>query len=381
MSDVKVIEDFHAGRYENGYDYKFFVPSSINCQWQWADGRLNELLEKASIRVGELNSFAKLVPNIDLFIHLHVTREAVISSRIEGTQTTINEALLSKDAVQLEKRDDWQEVQNYTKALSESIDLLESLPLSTRLIRNAHGTLMQGVRGERKTPGDFRSSQNWIGGASLADAEFIPPAYTYVNELMGDLENFLHNRQIHVPALIRIAIIHYQFETIHPFLDGNGRIGRLLITLFLVSEKILESPLLYLSIFFESDKSLYYENLTKVREKNDLLGWLRYFLVGIESTAARAVDTLKAIMILKADIENEIRKTFGKRSNAGLQLLNELFKDPVVSKNDVQKKCGLSKMAAHNLVNAFEQHGLLKEMTGKARYQIFYFHSYLRLFE
>lgn len=380
MQNSKKIEDFKAGRFERGYDYKYFVPTEINCQWQWLDGTLNELLEKASIKLGELNSFAKLVPNIDLFIHLHVTKEAVVSSRIEGTQTTVNEALMPEMEVRPEKRDDWREVQNYTRALNEAIEELRTLPLSSRLLRNAHATLMQGVRGEQKTPGEFRTSQNWIGGASIADAAFIPPAHPYVGPLMSDLEKFLHNREIHVPALVRIGMAHYHFETIHPFLDGNGRIGRLLITLYLVSEAILESPLLYLSTFFEKNKTLYYDNLTRVREKNDLLGWLRYFLVGVEQTAVQAVIVLRRIMDLKLGLEREIAATMGRRSASASSLLGGLFRHPVVSKSDVEKMIGLSKKATSDLVNTFAERGYLREVTGNQRNQLFLFDPYVKLF-
>ncbi len=381
MPDIKTIENFKAGRFEKGYNYRYFVPETVNHQWQWADGTINELLEKASIKLGELNSFARLVPNIDLFMELHVTKEAVISSRIEGTQTNMDEALLPEEEIRPEKRNDWREVQNYTKALNNAIRDLETLPLSSRLFRKTHETLMQGVRGEQKMPGDFRTSQNWIGGASIADAAFIPPAHTYVNDLMGDLENFLHNGNIHVPALIRIGIAHYQFETIHPFLDGNGRIGRLMITLYLVSEKILEKPLLYLSVFFERNKSLYYDNLTRVREKNDLTTWLKHFLVGVEQTATQAVDTLSKVLMLKSSIETEITMEMGKRSHTALILLNELFRHPAVSKTEAQEICNLSKKAAGDLVNIFNERGYLREITGNQRNQVFIFDPYVKLFE
>lgn len=381
MEDLKTIEEFKAGTYKKGFQYRYFVPTLVNYQWQWRDGTLNELLEKASIKLGELNSFAKLVPNIDLFIHLHITKEAVISSRIEGTQTTMNEALLPEEEINPEKRNDWLEVQNYTAAMNEAIGTMDKLPLSSRLLRRTHEILMEGVRGEGKMPGEFRKSQNWIGGASLADATFVPPAHTHVNELMSDLEKFLHNPDIHVPALIRIGIAHYQFETIHPFLDGNGRIGRLMITLYLVSEKILEQPLLYLSFFLERNKSLYYDNLTRVREKNDLLGWLRYFLVGVAQTSTQAINTLSQILKLKSDIEAEITRELGKRGNSALTLLNELFRRPMVSKSDVERICNLSKKAASNLVNIFRDRGYLREVTGKQRDQLFLFEPYVRLFD
>ena len=261
------IETYKSGHSEKGLNYSYFVPELINRQWEWKDPQLGTMLEKASISLGELNSFARLVPNIVLFIQLHVTKEAVISSRIEGTRTNMDEALMPVEEINPERRNDWLEVRNYSSAMKNAIKELENTPLSSRLLCKTHETLLSGVRGEHKMPGEFRRSQNWIGGASLSDAVFIPPAHTYVNELMGDLEKFLHNETIHVPALVRIGIAHYQFETIHPFLDGNGRIGRLLITLYLVSRKILHQPLLYLSVFFEKNKGLYYDNLTRVREK------------------------------------------------------------------------------------------------------------------
>ena len=380
MNEPMSIEAFQAGRYERGYEYEYFVPTAIDRQWHWADGRINELLERASVRLGELNSFARLVPNIDLFIHLHVTKEAVISSRIEGTQTDMDEALLPKEEIRPEKRDDWIEIQNYTRALNTAILKLEELPLSTRLLKQTHGILMSGARGEHKTPGEFRTSQNWIGGTSLIDAKFVPPAHTYVNELMSDLEKFLHNSDVHVPALIRIGIAHYQFETIHPFLDGNGRIGRLLITLYLVSQKILEKPLLYLSVFFEKNKGLYYDDLTWVREKNDLTAWLKFFLFGIEKTAKEATDTLNAVMKLKAKTEALITATLGRRAASGLTLLNLLFQHPFVAVKDVERITGLSKKASGDLIAAFVDLDVLKEISGNTRNRLYVFEQYLTLF-
>ena len=381
MVNQDSLEQFNSGHFEKGYDYSYFVPTKINHQWEWADGTLNELLEKASIKLGELNSFARLVPNIDLFIHLHITKEAVISSRIEGTRTQMDEALLPEEEISPEKRNDWYEVQNYTRAINVAIERLSHLPLSTRLLKETHGILLSGVRGESKLPGEFRSSQNWIGGNSLADAAFIPPAHDYVGELMGDLENFLHNTDIHVPALIRIGLAHYQFETIHPFLDGNGRIGRLLITLYLVSERILERPLLYLSYFFEKNKSLYYDNLTVVREKSDLIRWLKYFLVGIEQTAELAVDTLGQVLLLKKNMEELITTKMGRRGASALILLTQLFETPYVTVKQVQRICGLSKKAAGGLVDTFVKNEILAEVTGNTRNRIFLFERYLELFQ
>jgi len=380
ISPFNSIDSFEAGHYERRFGYRYFVPNIINTQWTWTDVYLNTLLEKASIKLGELNSFAKLVPNIDLFIQLHVTKEAVVSSRIEGTQTNMEEAILPVEEVKPERRNDWQEVKNYTTALNEAIEELEKMPLSSRLLRKAHKTLLQGVRGEHKLPGEFRTSQNWIGGASLVDAVFIPPAEHYVNPLMSDLENFLHNEDIQVPALIRIGIAHYYFETIHPFLDGNGRIGRLMITLYLVSQKIMEKPLLYLSVFFEKNKVLYYDNLTRVRDKNDLVQWLKYFLIGVEETATKAVETLSAIIELKTELEHEIPQKLGRRGHSGLKLLNHLFRHPAITVKNIEEICSLSTKAANNLLNIFQQNNWLKKLGDSERYRTFIFEPYLKLF-
>ena len=375
------LEKYQAGHFEKNLGYQYFVPSAINDEWTWKTPALNLLLEKAAIKLGELNSYARLVPNIDLFIQLHVTKEAVVSSHIEGTKTNMDEALLPVEEIHPERRDDWQEVNNYIKALNNAIKELKSLPISSRLLKETHKILLQSVRGEHKLPGEFRTSQNWIGGTSLHDAVFIPPSHHLVNELMSDLEKFLNNDEINVPLLIRIAIAHYQFETIHPFLDGNGRIGRLMITLFLVSEGILDKPLLYPSLYFEKNKSLYYDNLSNVRTKNDMLQWIKYFLIGIEQSAAKAVETLSNILKLKESIEKEINSNFGRRSNSAHTLVHFLFKDPVISIDKAAKECNLSYKAANDLVALMQKSNYLKELTGQSRNRIFIFEPYLKIFD
>jgi len=375
------LEKYQAGHFEKNLGYKYFVPSAINDEWTWKTPALNLLLEKAAIKLGELNSYARLVPNIDLFIQLHVTKEAVVSSHIEGTKTNMDEALLPVEEIHPERRDDWQEVNNYIKALNNAIEELKSLPISSRLLKETHKILLLSVRGEHKLPGEFRTSQNWIGGTSLHDAVFIPPSHHLVNELMSDLEKFLNNDEINVPLLIRIAIAHYQFETIHPFLDGNGRIGRLMITLFLVSEGILDKPLLYPSLYFEKNKSLYYDNLSNVRTKNDMLQWIKYFLIGIEQSAAKAVETLSNILKLKESIEKEINSNFGRRSNSAHTLVHFLFKDPVISIDKAAKECNLSFKAANDLVALMQKSNYLKELTKQSRNRIFIFEPYLKIFD
>jgi len=374
------INDFKAGIYKKGFEYQYFLPQKINHSFVWTDEGINDLLEKASFKLGELNSFSRLVPDTDMFIIMHIFKEAVVSSRIEGTQTNIEEAFVNEKDINPEKRDDWKEVNNYVTAMNNAIAELKSLPLSNRLIKNTHKILLSSGRGERKTPGEFRTSQNWIGGATLSDAIFIPPAHTELQDLLSDLEFFLNNKDIKIPHLVRIAIGHYQFETIHPFLDGNGRIGRLLITLYLVASGILEKPLLYLSDFFEKNKTLYYDNLTFVRTKDDLAQWLKFFLTGVIVTAENSVETLRKIIELKAHIEKEQIMSMGKRSKQALVLFHHLFKKPVITVSDAQKMTELSPKAANELVRIFVELKILRETTGYQRNRVFVFDEYMRMF-
>lgn len=374
------IKDFKAGTYRTGHKYRYFLPEKINHSFFWTDKGINELLEQASLKLGELNAFSQFVPDIDMFIKMHITKEAVISSRIEGTQTNMEEALIDKPGIDPERRDDWQEVNNYVRAMNTAIEELNTLPLSNRLIKNTHKILLSSGRGEYKTPGEFRRSQNWIGGASLADATFIPPAHTELPELLSDLELFLHNTEIQIPHLIKIALAHYQFETIHPFLDGNGRIGRLLITLYLVSQGILDAPLLYLSDFFEKNKTLYYDNLTFVRTKNDLGQWIKFFLVGVIQTAEKGVDTLDKIVSLKKSIEEESILLMGRRTKQGMVLFHQLFSQPVLTSKEVESMTGLSRKAANDLIKVFIEKNILKETTGYQRNRVFIFDEYMKLF-
>lgn len=375
------LEHYQSGHWQKDYTgYSYFMPSHINSPWRWHNPDINLLLEQAAIKLGELNSFSKLVPNIDLFIQLHVKKEAVVSSRIEGTKTNINEALLELEDIADERRDDWQEVQNYTQALNYAIAKLAHLPISARLLKEIHAILLQSVRGEHKLPGEFRRSQNWIGGSTLLDATFIPPHQDYVAELMSDWEKFIHNQEIGLPALIKIAIAHYQFETIHPFLDGNGRIGRLLIPLFLVDKAILNQPLLYMSSYFEKRKDLYYDNLTFVRSKHAMTQWLKYFLVGVASTAEEGVETLSQVLKLKARLEQKINSTFGRKSHNAMLLLQALFAKPIVNVAQVCEVTSLSFTAANALVDNFLEARIVEETTGKSRNRLFIFSEYVNLF-
>lgn len=373
------IKDFQAGTYQQEYQYKSFLPNSINHTFTWDDPKINTMLEDATRALGELNAFTMIVPNVDIFIQMHITKEANTSSKIEGTKTEIDDVLISKDHVDPEKRDDWQEVRNYIQAMNEALDELDKVPLSNRLIKHIHDILLDSVRGETKQPGEFRKSQNWIGGASINTAYFIPPHHTKVPELMGDLELFMHNDQVYVPHLIKIAIIHYQFETIHPFLDGNGRIGRLLITLYLVSNGLLKKPSLYLSDFIERHKSTYYESLTFVREKNDLSGWIKFFLEAVINTAQSGTQTFQNILALKQEMDS-LMVTFGKKAHNASKLLDYLYQRPIISIADIAEPLEISKPTANLLVKEFEEKGILREITGYQRNKLFVFERYLDMY-
>lgn len=373
------LKDYISGKYRQEYQYKSFVPMPINHTFTWDDPQINTLLEDATRALGELNAFTMIVPNVDIFIQMHITKEANTSSKIEGTKTEIDDILLSKEQVNPEKRDDWQEVRNYIDAMNTALDELNRLPISNRLIKQIHAILLNSVRGETKQPGEFRRSQNWIGGANLSTAYFVPPHYELVPDLMSDLEKFLHEENIYVPHLIKIAIAHYQFETIHPFLDGNGRIGRLLITLYLVSNGLLNKPSLYLSDFIEKNKSLYYESLTFVRTQNNMAGWLKFFLTAVIETAKNGVQTFKQILALKQEMDVKIVE-FGKRSQNAKILLDLLYQKPIISIADIIEPIKISKQTANTLVKEFIAKNILIEETGFQRNQIFTFKHYLDIY-
>ena len=374
------ISDFKAGMLEQQYEYQSFLPELINHPWVLNDAKTLVMLDDASRALGELNAFSQLVPNVDFFIRMHITKEATTSSRIEGTQTNMDEALVSEQDVNPEKRDDWQEVQNYVQAMNEAISTLDKLPLSNRLLKAAHHTLMQGVRGKHKQPGEFRLSQNWIG-ASLKNAVFIPPHHDRLIELMSDLELFIHNDQGYVPHLIKIAILHYQFETIHPFLDGNGRLGRLLIVLYLVDCGLLTKPALYLSDFFERHKGEYYDHLMAVRTTNNLTAWLQFFLEGVQETAQQSIAVFKAIIELRALIEREKMPLFHvrKQQNAN-KLMQELYRNPVLNVNQVKDFLSIQHNTAAALVKDFEKVRILRKLTSQKRNRIYIFEDYIHLF-
>ena len=374
------IENFQSGAYEQRYEYRAFLPTPICQEWLIADAELTDLLGRADRALGELNAFGQLIPDVEFFLRMYVAKEATESNRIEGTQTNMEDAFMDVSDLDPEERDDWAEVQNYIRAIGQAIKELESIPLSNRLLCKTHQILLSGVRGKDKQPGEFRRSQNWIG-PSLKNAVFVPPHHEHVQELMSDMEKFLHAEHLHVHPLLRIAIAHYQFETIHPFLDGNGRIGRLMISLYLTAEKLLAQPFLYLSDYMEKNKTAYVDHLMAVREGNHLRSWLVFFLTGIELTAKDSARVFREILALKQNIEQEVMPHFSTRRQANAQMLMQsLYAHPVIDIKRVSTLTGTATNTAISLVRDFVKYGILEEITGQRRNRLFIFRNYISLF-
>jgi len=373
------MKNFISGNNINQDYYKSFQPNFINKDWFVDDMAVFNLLSKADRHLGRLDMYSEYV-NIDLFISMHIAKEATQSSKIEGTQTNMEDAFLSETEISIEKKDDWEEVQNYIAAMNEAVKMLHTLPFSSKLIKQTHKILLRGVRGEHKLPGEYRTSQNWIGGASISDAVFIPPAHSTVVELMSDIEKFANDEQNPLPDLLKIALIHYQFETIHPFLDGNGRVGRLLITLYLVNKGILKQPILYLSDFFERNRTLYYDNLMRVRTHNDLSQWFKFFLTGVIETAKAGVTTFDGILQLQRNLDDKL-KTMGNRSSDARKVISHLYMKPVVDAVKVEAIIEKSNVSAYKLIASLEQLEILKEITGSRRGRLYIFQDYLDLFK
>lgn len=374
------MRNFKSGTHINQGTFKSFQPEKLNRDWTLDDIEIIHLLSKADRQLGRLDMYSEYVPNIDLFIRMHVLKEATQSSKIEGTKTNIEEALQEKADISEEKRDDWEEVQNYIEALDAAISMLHELPFSSRLIRQTHKILLKGVRGKYKVPGEFRTSQNWIGGTSINDAVFIPPIHHSVDELMSDLEMFAHNEQIKLPDLLKVALIHYQFETIHPFLDGNGRVGRLMITLYLVERGILNKPVLYLSDFFERNRELYYNNLMRTRLENDIVQWIKFFLTGVIETANNSIKTFDKILKLQKEVDDKLQQ-LGSRTNNARSVIAYLYQKPLIDANKVSKVAEISLPSAYKLISELEKLEILDEITGSQRGRQYVFADYINIFK
>ena len=375
-----IFKKFLAGSWKQQYQYKSYCPALVNQEWSWEDPRINVLLENATRALGELNAYTKIVPDVDLFIQMHILKEANTSSRIEGTKTHIEDDVLSVEEVAPEKRDDWQEVQNYVAAMNNAVKALESLPLSMRLLKDTHATLLAGARGEKKTPGEFRRSQNWIGGSSPVDAVFVPPHHDDMTDLLSDLEKFWHNEQINVPKLIRAALTHYQFETIHPFQDGNGRIGRLLIPLYFISNRLLDKPSLYMSAHLEKYRDQYYDALMRVRTSNDIGHWCRFFLQAVIDTAEQGKITFQKILALRQEMDSAVFK-LGRRAENARSLIRHLYKSPWITLPMIEKILQIKRNPARALLTGMQELSLLEEITGFKRNRIFLFRRYVDIFK
>lgn len=372
---------YNSGHYEKHLAYSYFVPSKICRQWSFENAAVSIALEQSVQSSATLNTYAQFVPSVQSFIQMYVINESVQSSKIEGTKTSVEEALLPFDNIRVENRDDWTEVTNYTNALNFAIGRLDSLPFSSRLIRETHKLLMVGVRGEQKLPGEYRNSQNWIGGNTLQNAVYVPPAHHLIGELMSDLENFFHSEEFQVPVLIKAAILHYQFESIHPFLDGNGRIGRLIIILLLIDKGILKLPLLYLSDYLENNREAYYNHLTTVRTENAIEAWILFFLEGVRVTANKAIAILQATQAIELEVKVLISEHFAKREKVATILLDALFKQPIINIKQVENMCNLSSKAAGSLVAEMVKIGVLEPFNEQQRNRLFVFKRYVELWK
>lgn len=369
-----------AGRFvQQTTGYKAFIPAPLPPDPPLLySGELQSLLSNADRNIGRLDALATMLPNPDLFVAMYVRHEAVLSSQIEGTQSTLEDVLaFEANALREDTPKDVEEVVNYVRAMNHGLERLPDLPLSLRLLREIHAELMKGVRGGEKSPGEFRTTQNWIGGrgSSLRNAAFIPPPPHEVMNALGQLENFLHTERSRVPLLIRCGLAHAQFETIHPFLDGNGRVGRLLITLLLCEEKALSRPLLYLSLFLKAHRAEYYDRLTAIRMQGHWEQWLMFFLRGVSATALAATQTAKDIVALRDLHRHEMTK-----NAKALTLLDHLFRYPTVSVNSVRKLMDCTFPTASKLITDFEARGWLQEFTGHERNRLWRYRPYLELF-
>ena len=360
--------------------YKSFVPAELppNPPIQY-DDELQGLLSLADRKLGRLDGVTQILPNPELFVAMYVKKEAVLSSQIEGTQASFVDVLSTEyNQADDQRHDDVKEVINYVDAMNWGLEQLASFPLSLRLIRNIHARLIHNTRGANKNPGEFRTSQNWIGpaGCTLNTATFVPPTVPDMNVALGDLELFIHQEDF-IPALVKIAMIHAKFETIHPFLDGNGRMGRLLITFWLCQQNILTKPLLYLSFYFKKNRAEYYDRLMAVRKNGDWENWIKFFLRGIAEVSDEATESARAILKIKEDATNALYKKDGTNSNYQ-RLLNYLFEQPFIKRSDVEQYLDVSNPTAGSILEVFCQMNILVDCTpDKARNKMYAFGKYL----
>ncbi len=374
-----------AGKYvRQAIGYRAFIPACLPPEppVQMDEG-LQDLLSRADRALGRLDGSIQTLPHPDLFVYMYVRKEAVLSSQIEGTQSSLQDVLAAEAKVLSSRRpQDVGEVVNYVKAMNHGLDRLPELPVSVRLIREIHKTLLAGVRGSQSNPGELRTTQNWIGpaGCTLSGATFVPPPPEEVPRAMSDLERFLHGNA-RMPLLMKIGLAHCQFETIHPFLDGNGRVGRLLVTFLLCERKVLLKPVLYLSHYFKRRRQEYYERLQAVRDSGDWEAWVAFFLRGVLEVSQEATETARRILTLREKHRQIITNHLGRAAGNGHRTLEHLFLHPIVAVNEVKDLIGTTYPAANDLVAKFAEHGILREMTGHRRNRRFLYNEYIELFQ
>jgi Fic family protein len=373
-----------AGHYvRQAAGYRAFIPGALPPSRLRVTGKLQELLSRADIALGRLDGSIATLPNPDLFVFMYVRKEAVLSSQIEGTQSSLQDLLAAEAQVLSPDRpQDVDEVINYVSAMKHGLARLPKLPVSVRLIREIHEKLMHGVRGSGLKPGELRTSQNWIGpgGSNLAEAAFVPPPPAEVPRALSDLERFLHSPS-KLPLLIRVGLAHAQFETIHPFLDGNGRVGRLLITFLLCESEVLHKPVLYLSHYFKRHRAQYYERLQAIRDSGDWESWLAFFLKGVSEVSSQATETARRILTLREEHRVLITARLGRAAGNGHRVLEQLYERPIVSVEDVRSLTRTTFPAANQLVSKLVEHGVLTETTGQRRHRRFSYAPYIRLFD
>lgn len=377
-------ESSRAGRYVRQMTgYRAFIPAPLPPDPPLdLTGELHRLLSSADRALGRLDGSVLTLPNPDLFVFMYVRKEAVLSSQIEGTQSSLQDLLAAEaELLDPDLPRDVDEVVNYVRAMNHGLERLRELPVSVRLIREIHAELLRGVRGGRLQPGELRTTQNWLGpaGSTLANATFVPPPQHVVPDALGDLEKFLHGED-DLPPLVRIALAHVQFETIHPFLDGNGRIGRLLITFLLTEGGILHKPVLYLSHYFRRHRQAYYDHLQAVRDRGAWEAWLAFFLRGVAEVAGEAAETARRILQLREQHRAAITEGLGRAAANGHRILESLFQRPILSVNDVRAVTGTTYASANVLVSRLVRAGVLEEMTGYARNRRFRYAPYIALF-
>ena len=377
-------KELRGGRYQaQPSGYRAFIPAPLPPRPPVrVEGDLQSLLSKADHALGRLDGSVLTLPNPDLFVFMYVRKEAVLSSQIEGTQSSLQDLLAAEaDLLGAERPRDVAEVINYVAAMRHGLSRLADLPVSVRLIKEIHAELMKGTRGGNLTPGELRRSQNWIGpaGSTLASAAFVPPPHQDIPDLLGNLEVFLHHED-GLPFLIKVGLAHAQFETIHPFLDGNGRVGRLLITFLLTERNILQKPVLYLSHYFKRHRSAYYDRLQAIRDHGDWEGWLAFFLKGVVEVGAEATETARRILALRESHRSMIADKLGRAAGNGHRVLEALFNRPIVSVADVKEITGTTYAAANTLVSRLAALGILVEMTGFTRIRRYRYGPYVSLF-